>query len=118
MQAAVKFSSMRSLDYTKLDDFTLAYRQTMETLAQFKMKVRDPDAVMFFVEMFKDDNSIWAMNMRARLRGLKKIEDIKISLLDEFIRDLKDESRNNSNNKGTQMAMYQQPRGQENPNPS
>ena len=116
MQAAAKFSSMRCSDYTKLDDFILAYRQTMETLAQFKMKVRDPDAVIFFVEKVKDDYPMWAMNMRTRLRSLKEIEDIKISLLDEFIRDLKDESRENSNNKGAQMVMYQQPRSQEHPN--
>ena len=107
MQAAAKFSSMRCSDYTKLDDFILAYRQTMETLAQFKMKVRDPDAVIFFVEKVKDDYPMWAMNMRTRLRSLKEIEDIKISLLDEFIRDLKDESRENSNNKRVQMVMYQ-----------
>ncbi|KAI0993347.1 hypothetical protein K3495_g14837, partial [Podosphaera aphanis] len=110
IQATAKFSTMKSSDYPKLDDFILAYRQTMETLAQFKMKVRDPDAVIFFVEKVKDDYPVWAMNMRTRLRALKEIDDIKISLLDEFVRDLKDESRENHNPAGSQMAMYHQPR--------
>ncbi|KAI0991973.1 hypothetical protein K3495_g16213 [Podosphaera aphanis] len=101
---------MKSSDYSKLGDFILAFRQTIETLAQFKMKVRDPDAVIFFVEKVKDDYPVWAMNMRTRLRALEEIDDIKISLLDEFVRDLKNESRENHNPAVCQMAMYHQPR--------
>ena len=89
IQASSKFSSMKCSDYSNLDEFIFSYKQTMELLAQFKMNVREADAVIFFVEKVKDDYPVWAMNMRTRLRALKQIDDIKISLLDEFVRYLR-----------------------------
>lgn len=70
------------------------------------MKVRDPDVVIYLVELVKDDYPVWAMNMRTRLRGTNEIDYVKISLLDEFVPDPKDESRENLETTSSQLALY------------